>query len=320
MVGTSTALLVLGFFAYQGFGLWWDTHGTVGSLIATSDTKGSTEATDAAKDTDGDGLHDWEETLWKSDPNKTDSDGDGTSDGDEVKANRDPAKKGPNDNISFTPPPIKQELIDKDDTLTSGIGKYLALQLVSKKMKNGKITEADAEEISQALYSQIENTSLGGASTVTLDQIKTVPTNQQNLRLFAIQTSRIINKVFKGISGLGNPLIRAQGMTPEAVYDATTPHVKIFEDAKKDLLAQAVPMPYADVYLEMLNQIERGRQSFIAIRNMPKDPTLALVGINQYATVNSGLIASMQKAQEQLAKDGVIFSPQEIQALFNGTL
>lgn len=53
----------------------------------------------ADKDTDGDGLKDWEEVLWHTDPNKADTDGDGTKDNDEILARRDPAKAGPNDGM-----------------------------------------------------------------------------------------------------------------------------------------------------------------------------------------------------------------------------
>src|SRR2546423_718695 len=51
------------------------------------------------KDSDNDGLKDWEETLWKTDPHNPDTDGDGTPDGQEVKEGRNPSVKGPNDKL-----------------------------------------------------------------------------------------------------------------------------------------------------------------------------------------------------------------------------
>ena len=51
------------------------------------------------KDTDEDGLFDWEENLWGTDPNNPDTDGDGTSDGEEVAQNRHPLFAGPGDTI-----------------------------------------------------------------------------------------------------------------------------------------------------------------------------------------------------------------------------
>jgi len=56
-------------------------------------------AEEIAKDSDGDGLKDWEEALWKTDPNNPDTDGDGTPDGQEIKEGRDPLVPGPDDRL-----------------------------------------------------------------------------------------------------------------------------------------------------------------------------------------------------------------------------
>jgi len=44
------------------------------------------------QDSDADGLKDWEEALYHTDPHNPDTDGDGTPDGEEVKLGRDPTK------------------------------------------------------------------------------------------------------------------------------------------------------------------------------------------------------------------------------------
>ncbi len=49
---------------------------------------------DSRDDTDGDGLLNWQETLFGTDPTKADTDGDGTSDKDEVAMKADPTKTG----------------------------------------------------------------------------------------------------------------------------------------------------------------------------------------------------------------------------------
>lgn len=48
-------------------------------------------------DTDGDGLSDWEETIYGTDPKISDTDGDGYLDGEEILSSHDPLKKGPDD-------------------------------------------------------------------------------------------------------------------------------------------------------------------------------------------------------------------------------
>jgi hypothetical protein len=49
------------------------------------------------KDSDSDGLRDWEETIYGTVPENPDTDGDGTKDGEEIKQNRDPLKPSPDD-------------------------------------------------------------------------------------------------------------------------------------------------------------------------------------------------------------------------------
>jgi hypothetical protein len=52
---------------------------------------------DVNVDSDGDGLLDWEEFLWGTDPQRFDTDGDGTGDLDEINSDRNPIIAGPND-------------------------------------------------------------------------------------------------------------------------------------------------------------------------------------------------------------------------------
>jgi len=52
-------------------------------------------------DSDRDGLPDWKELLYHTDPKRADTDGDGTPDGTEMREGRDPTVPGPNDRISY---------------------------------------------------------------------------------------------------------------------------------------------------------------------------------------------------------------------------
>ncbi len=57
-------------------------------------------------DSDNDGLKDWEENLYKTDPCNPDTDGDGYLDGEEINSGHNPLVKGPNDNQVFYPLPV----------------------------------------------------------------------------------------------------------------------------------------------------------------------------------------------------------------------
>lgn len=70
-----------------------------GVAVGKTDTK---DSPDLLKDPDGDGLKNWEEAIWGTDPNNPDSDGDGVRDGDEVSIESDPIVQGRGEGVSLS--------------------------------------------------------------------------------------------------------------------------------------------------------------------------------------------------------------------------
>ncbi|MEK7589792.1 MAG: hypothetical protein AAB475_00865 [Patescibacteria group bacterium] len=117
------------------------------------------------RDNDNDGLKDWEEGLWRTDPNNPDTDGDGTNDGDEARDGRNPLTAGPddyladNDFIEKTNSDFLDESQTKTDKFAQNLfGKYLSLRKDSQEglnneNKNFLITSV----IEDSLYNEINN-------------------------------------------------------------------------------------------------------------------------------------------------------------------
>ena len=91
-------IAILGFLVSQPNNTKYDT-----SMLTTESTS-ALHLTSVSKlinkDSDKDGLKDWEEGLWSTDLNNPDTDGDGTNDGDEVDDNRNPNLPGPDDELN----------------------------------------------------------------------------------------------------------------------------------------------------------------------------------------------------------------------------
>ena len=97
------------------------------------------------RDNDNDGLKDWEEGLWRTDPNNPDTDGDGTNDGDEARDGRNPLTAGPddyladNDFIEKTNSDFLDESQTKTDKFAQNLfGKYLSLRKDSQEGLNNE--------------------------------------------------------------------------------------------------------------------------------------------------------------------------------------
>lgn len=83
------------------------------------------------KDSDNDGLRDWEEELYKTDPYNSDTDNDGYLDGEEVDSDHNPLIKAPGDELTFHPLPLGDKYniskkIFNGEVLQNVLGSYLS--------------------------------------------------------------------------------------------------------------------------------------------------------------------------------------------------
>ena len=121
---------------------------TAGFLIFTSVKKQETAkqepqinkpaiSQEIAKDSDNDGLPNWEETLWRTDPNNPDTDKDGIPDGQEVKESRNPllAGNGKTDKIENSRPEksAAEQTIQPPSTLTEALAQNFFSDFLSAK-------------------------------------------------------------------------------------------------------------------------------------------------------------------------------------------
>lgn len=102
------------------------------------------------RDSDGDNLKDWEESLYRTDPANPDSDGDGTSDGDETLLGRNPLISGTdsknNDNTSTS-----TEFIY---TATDRFSQEIFKEYISAKQRGEPITDELTVRIAESVLSQ----------------------------------------------------------------------------------------------------------------------------------------------------------------------
>jgi hypothetical protein len=109
------------------------------------------------KDTDGDGLKDWEEELWGTNAADPDTDKDGTKDEEEIRLGRNPLVAGPNDPLDKS---VLEEktTVGKDDgpeTETDRVARGFLKTYLEVKQGGGTLSAEAIEELAARAF---ENT------------------------------------------------------------------------------------------------------------------------------------------------------------------
>ncbi len=308
-------------FSAAGLSLWYMLSEQVGELAPSKsyNAKGSNLALIqqvAEQDSDGDGLKDWEETLWKTDSDKADSDGDGTSDGDEVKVGRDPMKAGPADKldtatISMGSTTSSTELNDTQVFSRQLFAEYLRLQ----QQDGGEITEASQQylvdtflsKVPEAapikIYKRIDLKIVQGSSNVELKAymnamgrvLKNNPANAENelvilKRALDNNDKSELKKIDRAIAG-----------------DAAT---------IKGFLAVPVPDTLVDLHLNILNDFQASDESIKGLRKIFEDPIVTIANLSAYSKRTEMLETSIQAMINTFVKKGIIFTQTDDGYLF----
>ncbi len=152
------------------------------NLLASNATSSINE-----KDSDNDGLPDWEEALYGTNPNNPDTDGDGTPDGEEIKEGRDPLKANtakvgqePNDKI---PPEI---IAENQAISTANQGLNATEKMAHNLISNIFASQPISGEMNQDTMNTLVEQSLQDipqkqfAGTTTISDLNLTPINQNN--------------------------------------------------------------------------------------------------------------------------------------------
>jgi hypothetical protein len=140
-------------------------------------------------DSDNDGLPDWKEALYGTNPNKADTDGDGTNDGDEIAQNRDPLKKNtalfgqePNDKIDTAIVEQNQKILDNYQNL-SEIAKFsrdLVSNITASVPTNGTMSTDTVNSL--VSYSLKDIPQKQYVSITKAEDLNLLPTDSTNLK------------------------------------------------------------------------------------------------------------------------------------------
>lgn len=236
-------------------------------------------------DTDNDGLPDWEEELWSSDPENPDTDGDGTNDGAEIEQGRNPAKPG-DDQLTYRQKAtvheqqIKRAPSNKTEEAFSKMLPHV-LVVANKEARGEKVNEKTSQRIAEATAAQLEE----DFPQYTRADLTVVGTSTEAEKTYLDSVFTTIAQHVKEENKLESPLEitgKAFSESDKSILSNLRAHNQLYKELNSELVAIAVPESYVEVHLEILNGYIGKQEALRNIQQIDNDPMAGLIGLRQY--------------------------------------
>jgi hypothetical protein len=261
----------------------------------------------AERDSDGDGLSDWEESLWGTDINNPDTDGDGTIDGEEVNLGRDPNLKGPDDLLPKSTLSSRGKIINENETLThtERFGREL-FSGYTELLNNDRYKNNKVDLLYNLLNQNVAN--VKSAELYTLSDIKTFPEENNKLAIRNYGNSVIANLqsdvAINEIVAIIELLETRSSQSKENLQKMIDSNKRILE---KNLSLPA-PKGAENIHLDLLNSHNEVVESMIKISKISEDPLLAVIGIGEYSQATSNFDKILIDFKNYFFSRGIIFN------------
>jgi hypothetical protein len=314
-------IAVLGFFAVQPNRSSYEGLSLGGSL----DDKASRQVLNniIKKDSDNDGLKDWEEELWGTDPNNEDTDGDGTKDGEEVDADRNPLKAGPGDvlDVNLTKESYNNsisqntKLTTTDKFAQSFFQDYLSLKesgvLIDENSKNALIESAVSSAFdSEAYLREYESSDLN-----LLEDVGEVVTRDYGNTLGYIIFKNLVETESE-MDILNSSL---SNNNPEEIKKLSS-SVSGYKNISKESLSMLVPKDATKIHIDLIESADYIAKNIEDISVLYEDPVRAIAGISEYEQNITLFKKILQDFESYFVDKRISFGDDEAGSVFFNTI
>lgn len=236
----------------------------------------------ALKDTDGDGVVDWEERLWGTDPTKADTNGDGTPDGVAIEALRTPNTTG-----AGTTAQTAGEINQTEQFARESISTIMALN------DAGALDSKTSTEISNKMYEYING--LHEAPQITRNDIKISSDKRNDIGGYVGALATILNKSMPkndtAIYIVGKAIQNNDFRDIKKIQPIQIGYKAVSDKLK----ATPVPPQFMQAHIDLINATASVSSGIAALEKVENDPVVALSAIlkldKAYDAMNRSLIS-----------------------------
>lgn len=245
-----------------------------------------------ARDTDLDGVSDWEEGLFGTDPTKKDTNDDGIPDNIEIAKRRGQSLENGEFNLSL-------DGTDGGNLSRTEMFSRELFSTVAALNQAGVIDQDTIDKLSDSLVGQIQNSS--SKKTFSYSDLKII-------KLDNLQTIRNYNNALNNIYDRYPTKNATIDVLYEIVIDENTfdesalaeldPIIKQTNNIINEMAKMNVPESLALSHLGLLNELQRFSENLSNIRIYDVDPVLAVGSISKY----EASVANLESAASNLTK------------------
>ncbi|OGG67667.1 hypothetical protein A3H77_00235 [Candidatus Kaiserbacteria bacterium RIFCSPLOWO2_02_FULL_56_11] len=275
----------------------------------------------ATKDSDGDGLPDWEEYLYGTDSNKIDTRGLGLPDGEAV-------ARGlivPEVVVDLPPPSGSQSAVSDlgvpspaPGSLTAAFARnFFALYLSAKQQKGGALSEEDTAAIAKQAVSQLSGSIATTPEFKTMNDLAVAGTGPEALRAFAALAEAVLTA--HTIDAAQSELLYLGDIIHEGDASAIPHLLAIAEGYRKiaaGLSVLPVPQELAGSVLAFVNAMARIGTIASDFARVEGDPLSTMLALSQYPETVLALGNALIEIHDSYRSGGVSFTAGEAGATF----
>lgn len=271
------------------------------------------------KDSSGDGMYDWEKSLWGLDPLKNDFSGDGIPDVEKIKMGKDPRLVYPDDELKEENIPVFMRTYENPTQTEAFVEEYW--QKFREMALNDKLSEEELFSMLRQLleaHGTKESADRATKSTYELADIKTVPASSDSLREYGNSLGQLLKEYSSRAEF--NELVLVQTALETGnkdVLQGIEENIPLYEEAIASLLKTGVPEGLESDHLKVLNALARMKYDVEQMKkNVIEDPLAGMLDINYYQKNLIEYAVVARSVQEHLFLAGIEYAPDELGYFF----
>ena len=277
-----------------------NTEPPIKNIVNNSRATREAELARLNQDSDEDGLKDWEEEIYGTDPQKADTDGDKTPDGEEIKLGRDPLKPGPKDHLPVPLAEKKESPAKSENNLTQKIIDKFNEKFILPRL-NDPSTNIDNTILSRDILKDLP-ANISYPSYFTEKDIAILKNDSpENFKSYLEGFNASINDSFKNLNTpeimIFSEALQAEDLSQLSILDV---YLSAYQTALAKLIKLPVPPAFANLHLAYLNATRRQQAAVEKMRRAESDVIKGTYGAREYIAANNEIAEIEQKLQKTL--------------------